>query len=61
MSHNELAIGSVFRKSMARVLKSLKNPHGNLMYHFFAKPVRVHWKSRNLMESSINELDEHQR
>jgi hypothetical protein len=46
---------------MARVLKSLKKPRGNSMYHFAAEPVRVHWKSRNRMESSIKELDEHQR
>jgi hypothetical protein len=49
------------KKAMARVLKSLKNPRGNSMYHFDAEPMRVCWKSCNLMESSINELDEHQR
>jgi hypothetical protein len=31
------------------------------MYHFASEPMRVHWKSRNLMESSINELDEQKR
>jgi hypothetical protein len=46
---------------MARVLKSVKKPRGSSIYHFVAKPMRVHWKSRNQMESSIKELDEHQR
>jgi hypothetical protein len=46
---------------MARVLKSVKRPHGSYIYHFVAKPVRVHCKIRNRMESSIKELDEHQR
>jgi hypothetical protein len=46
---------------MDMVLKSLKNPRGNSMYHFAIEPVRVCWKSHNFMESSINELDEHQR
>jgi hypothetical protein len=46
---------------MARVLKLLKKPHGNSMYHFDVESMRIRWKSCNLMESSINELDEHQR
>jgi hypothetical protein len=46
---------------MDRVLKSVKNPRGNSIYNFASEPVRVHWKSRNQMESSIKELDEHQR
>jgi hypothetical protein len=41
--------------------KDLKNPHGNSIYHLVVEPVRVRWKSRNLIESSINELEEHQR
>jgi hypothetical protein len=39
----------------------LKKPHGNSIYHLVVEPVRVHWKRRNQIESSINELDEHQR
>ena len=46
---------------MARVLKSVKKPRGNSIYHFAAEPVRVCWKSHNEMESFIKELDEHQR
>jgi hypothetical protein len=45
---------------MARVLKSVKKPCGSSIYHFAVEPVRVRWKSRNRMESSIKELDEHQ-
>ena len=46
---------------MARVLKSVKKPRGSYIYHFAVEPVRVHWKSCNQIESSIKELDEHQR
>jgi hypothetical protein len=46
---------------MARLLKLVKKPHGNSIYHFAVEPVRVRWKSRNRMELSIKELDEHQR
>ena len=46
---------------MARVLKSVKKPRGSSIYHFAAEPMRVRWKSRNRMESSIKEMDEHQR
>jgi hypothetical protein len=46
---------------MARVLNLVKKPHGNSIYHFAAELVRVHWKSHNRMESSIKDLDEHQR
>jgi hypothetical protein len=31
------------------------------MYHLEATPIKVHWKSINLIESSIMELEEHQR
>jgi hypothetical protein len=46
---------------MDRVFKTLNNPHGNSIYHLATEPVRVRWKIRNIIESSINELDEHQR
>jgi hypothetical protein len=46
---------------MDRVLKLVEKPRGNYIYHFSAEPIRVHWKSHNRMESSIKELDEHQR
>jgi hypothetical protein len=46
---------------MDRVLKSVKKTHGSSIYHFAAEPMRICWKSRNRMESSIKELDEHQR
>jgi hypothetical protein len=46
---------------MARVLKSVKKPCNSSIYHFASEPVRVRWKSRNRMESSIKELDEHHR
>jgi hypothetical protein len=46
---------------MARVLKLVKKPRVSSIYHFSSEPVRVHWKSRNRMESSIKELDENQR
>jgi hypothetical protein len=46
---------------MARVLNSVKKPRGSSIYHFAAEPVSVRWKSHNRIESSIKELDEHQR
>jgi hypothetical protein len=46
---------------MSRVLKSMKKPRGNSIYHFATEPVRVRWKSRSHMESSTKELDENQR
>jgi hypothetical protein len=44
---------------MARLLNLVKKPRDSSIYHFATKPVRVRWKSRNRMESSIKELDEY--
>ena len=43
----------------ARELKSGYWACGSSMYHLAAVPVRVHWNSLSLMESSTLLLDEH--
>jgi hypothetical protein len=49
------------KNSIARELKSSKEFHNSSIYHLVATPVRVHWKSRSQMESSIKEFEEHHR
>jgi len=49
------------RKTSARLWKVWKADPCNSLYHFAATPIRVHWKSRNRMESLFNEFDEHRR
>ena len=45
----------------ARELKFEYLDCGSLMYHLATAPVRVHWNSLGLMESSTMLLDEHHR
>ena len=44
-----------------RELKSGYLAFGSSMYHLAAAPVRVHWNSLSLMESSTMLFDEHHR
>ena len=49
------------KKALPRFLKSTKLAIGNSIYHFAAAPIKVLWKSLNLMLSCINEFEEHHR
>jgi hypothetical protein len=42
-------------------LNSSKELHNSYIYHLIVDPVRVCWKSRNRIESSIKEFEEHHR
>ena len=49
------------KKALPKFLKSTKLVVGNLIYHFAVAPIKVLWKSLNLMLSSIKEFEEHHR
>ena len=47
------------KNSISNDEKSLKDAHGNSMYHFTATPVRVCWKRHKQIESFMREFEEH--
>ena len=49
------------RKAIANSPKEEYLERSSSMYHFTTLPIRVRWNNHNFMESSFNELDEHQR
>ena len=50
-----------YRNMKARELKARYLACGSSMYHLVATPMRVHWNSLSLMESSMMLFDEHHR
>ena len=50
-----------YRNMKARELKSEYLASGSSMYHLVVAPIRVHWNSLSLMESSKILFDEHHR
>ena len=50
-----------FRNAIANSSKEEYLERSISMYHFVTLPMRVCWNNHNCMESSFNELDEHQR
>ena len=50
-----------YRNMKAKELKSRYLSYGILMYHLAAAPIRVHWNSLSLMDSSTMFFDKHHR